>query len=97
MRATDVVGYTYSADTYHPDCVLDALRGRERLLLDALPTLAAGAPSVEDRLDAVAAAIGFDRYDERSFDSDDFPKVVFASQVESDEACGGCGEALVLR
>lgn len=35
-----------------------------------------------------------DRYDERTFDSDDFPKVVFRDQLSDGDTCGTCGEAL---
>jgi hypothetical protein len=37
---------------------------------------------------------GIDREDERTFDSDTFPKVVFADQIEGGEYCGGCGTEL---
>jgi len=33
--------------------------------------------------------------DEYSWDSDDFPKVVFADQIESDEYCGVCLEKIL--
>ena len=59
----------------------------------------------EDALDQIAAANGFDRHDEKSFDTDEFPKVVFASQIDSftddgyevcdDERCYCCGEELL--
>ncbi len=30
-------------------------------------------------------------YDETTFDSGDFPKVIFSSQLEDTEHCGACG------
>lgn len=53
--------------------------------------------STEGLLHAIAGQIrtthpSFDRYDERSFDSGDFPKVVFGNQVcdEGHDHCGAC-------
>lgn len=82
MHATDIVGYMFQVDIWHGPC---------------LPLLAMGVEnSVEDALDAIAVDRGVDREDERSFDSDEFPKVIFASQVEcTEERCGGCGESLL--
>jgi hypothetical protein len=73
VHATTVVGYTYAADTYCHDCIVDVI----------------------GPLDERAEALGIDTDDERSYDSDDFPKVVFASQVEDAEYCGSCHELLL--
>jgi hypothetical protein len=35
------------------------------------------------------------REDERSYDSGDYPKVVFADMVDDDEYCGSCQNRLV--
>jgi hypothetical protein len=48
----------------------------------------------EDLLDQCAGAMAIDREDEYSFDSGDFPKVIFASSVEDGECCGRCGNEL---
>ena len=45
----------------------------------------------EDVLDQCAGALAVDRWDETSYDSDEFPKVVFADWVD-EEVCGRCGE-----
>ena len=68
QRLTDVVGYTFRADLYCPGCAL--IVAAERPL----------ASSVEAQLDLIAVRSGMDRQDERSFDSGDFPKVLFRDQ-----------------
>lgn len=83
-HATDIVAYTYRADTYCPDCILFAMGATKRL-----PYL-----TVEGALDEVAGRENVDRQDEWTFDSDNFPKVVFSSQVEGVEFCGGCGREI---
>jgi hypothetical protein len=50
--------------------------------------------STEDNLHEIAAAFGIDWTDEDSFDSSEFPKVIFDSQLESDEYCGRCHRVL---
>lgn len=81
----DIVAYTYRADLYCPECIVDVaggILGRESAFhLD----------STESRLNALAKARGIDREDEATFDSDDFPKVVFRDQVEDENRCGECG------
>lgn len=84
MKAWTVVGYTYAADIYCTECVLKVYTGDENEW--ALDT--------EDRLDQYAETLGIDRQDEWTFDSGDFPKVVFADQDEGDH-CGLCHEALI--
>lgn len=84
-----ISAYTYQADLLCPSCVLDAMTtdGTKR------PGYAAAAlgRDPEQALDALAAVAMLDRYDEHSFDSDEFPKVVFADQVEPGDRCGACG------
>jgi hypothetical protein len=48
----------------------------------------------EEALDFLAQRRGIDRYDEHTFDSGDFPKVIFRDQVTDDDVCGVCGEKL---
>ena len=86
MKAFDIIAYQYRADTYCPDCIISEVMARRPG--DVAPALADMAP--EAGLDQVAEYLTLDRMDERSFDSDDFPKVVFASQVEDTEHCGHC-------
>lgn len=90
MHATDIVAYTYRADIYCPVCMVRS----------AIDTLNDGEPCGWGQLDPehclteLASKLGIDREDERSFDSDDFPKVVFGSQIEENERCGRCGEVI---
>lgn len=93
QHATDIVGYTYAADTYCPD---DMRAIAKRHTARPVPSL-----SVEVELDEWARMARIDRYDERSFDSDEFPKVIFADSAwdvagtEFADHCATCGSALV--
>ena len=99
MRSTDIVAYTYQAELLCPDCVLVAVDTYHLPNEDA-----------EGALDRAARLRGIDREDESSFDSDEFPKVVFADSIESyvtgrdpatgremwsGEHCGNCGEDII--
>jgi hypothetical protein len=83
-----IVGYTYRADNYCPTCVI------QRIVLNGKPVAVDTNANVENVLDRLADANGIDRYDESSFDSGDFPKVIFSTMVEDDEQCGECGAEL---
>jgi hypothetical protein len=89
-----VVGYTYRADLICPACVVDTYRARRRADGAQLDSIDATTRPAESFLDDYAAWRGIDRYCESSFDSDDFPKVVFRDQVEDGDTCGECGEFL---
>lgn len=82
MHATDIVGYDFNAEHWCPDCLLNAFGN----VLDR---------SAEDVLDREARALNINRHDERSFDQSEFPKVIFASQVDSDERCCKCHNSLI--
>lgn len=88
MHSYDVVGYVFQADILCPDC---AVRQTARSL---------SVESPDDYLDIpedwaeLAEVAGVDRFDESSYDSDTFPKIVFREQVEDDEYCGECGESV---
>jgi hypothetical protein len=97
-KSYDVVAYTYRADNFCPDCIVATL-GNERDV--ALASLL----GTEDALTALATLRGIDREDERSFDSGEFPKVVFRDQLgylyQADgvgasnvEHCASCGREL---
>ncbi|BDZ52795.1 hypothetical protein GCM10025867_50360 (plasmid) [Frondihabitans sucicola] len=79
MSATDIVGYTYKAENFTPERLVEELIVRGEL------APAARGMTVEEALDQLAAVDGIDREDEFSFDSDDFPKVIFESQVTEDD------------
>lgn len=91
MRVQDyqVAGYVYRADVYCPACAV-------REVLDARRLEGHGLSHVpSEALALVARFEGINVEDEYSFDSDDFPKVVFGYQAEDAEsACGRCGGAL---
>lgn len=89
MSSTDIVGYTFQAANHCASCI------REWAVHTGGFDPAATTP-LEIMLDELAVKAGIDRYEERSFDSGDFPKVIFDSQVEdTDERCEDCGEPLI--
>ena len=77
----EIIAYTYQADIYCPECVLE--------VMDYRPPQKS--VSTEQYLNEIASdpIYPINRNDEYSFDSDIFPKVVFSSQLE-DNFCGGC-------
>jgi len=83
-----ITAYVYKADIYCTDCIIEAM------LLAGEASPAARDMPVEDALDQIAAANAIDRQDEWTFDSDEFPKVVFSDDL-SGEHCGGCGGGIV--
>jgi hypothetical protein len=87
-----IVAYDYQATTYCWGCMREiAMRW------PGAPTEAeAEHMSTEDILDVIANRRGIDRYDERSFDSGEFPKVIFENQAcdELHEHCGDCTDDL---
>lgn len=84
-HATDIVAYTYKAEMLCPSCTLDALN---------VPASLRAEQSCESILETLAVAQGIDIFNERTFDSGDFPKVVFDSQIEpcGEADCPACGE-----
>lgn len=90
MHATDIVGYTFNAETLCPSC----MRRKAAFENEANGDNAEFTP-LDTLLTRWAARQGIvDMEDEHSFDSDDFPKVIFASSVEDRERCDGCNERL---
>jgi hypothetical protein len=88
---TMVVAYTYKADIWCPDCIVDEVckdQGIELWDYDyssaeiALDIIVEGNPEKFHK--------DFDRYDEYTFDSDEFPKAVFSTSMESFEYCCCC-------
>ena len=81
-----IVGYSYKAANYCNDCIVKEVAGitpKHYLTGDT-----------EYALSYIAKNMNIDRMDERTYDSDDFPKVIFADQVEDDETCSNCGQTL---
>lgn len=93
-----IVGYTFQADIFCPDHIAEEVR---RTLSADLwhPVDEDGGEYPWDAewiLDQWADLCDIDRYNEHTFDSDDFPKVIFSGQVEGTEYCGNadCEETL---
>lgn len=74
----DIAGYTYRAEQYTPKGLI------ERLIKFAAVPLPEGEITAESMLDQWAKAGGIDRQDETTFDSNEFPKVIFEDQAEGD-------------
>lgn len=104
MKAWTIVGYAFDADIYCDGiCILQALgeitpeqEKAATYVYDVTVPLFDGAATVEGALDVVATRRSIDRKDERSYDSGDFPKVIFASEEFPDYCprCAQCGGVL---
>jgi len=77
--STAPVLYTFRADTYTPQALVEHLVSIGEL------SPAARDMDVEEVLNQHAGANAIDRDDEESFDSDEFPKAVFEHQVTIDD------------
>lgn len=84
VRADVVSAYLFAGDLWHGRCLVDGMVAAGDL------SPAARDMDVEEVLDQHAGALGLDRGDEQTFDSETFPKVVFECQVESTDTCGAC-------
>jgi len=76
----EITAYTFNADIWCVRCVERRFE-RDHGIAPA---------HAEDMLDEYAEANGIDRMDESSFDSDDFPKVIFEIDLDGVEICGWC-------
>lgn len=90
MKSFAIVGYTFNAETLHPICMV------ERYIAGGVLSPGARGMSAEDALDQAAEVAGVNREDEYSYDSDEFPKVVFADSVDEVEYCDSCGMTIIL-
>lgn len=97
MRADRIVGYTFRADNWCTAHIVQQLPTGEGEAFDGWALAEGAAPmQPEDELDEIAAAFGIDRMTETTFDSDNFPKVIFAYQIDAlTERCGHCHELLI--
>ena len=77
--------YVYLAAIYCPGCVIEAMIVQG----DASPAARDMPP--ETVLDQCAYAMGIDRYDQATYDTDEFPKVAFFSD---DDTCYHCRSAI---
>lgn len=95
MKSWTIVGYVYQADIYCDACIVDAVTA-DGGAYDGWALAPSISMPTEHNLSEIAFAFGIDRTDERSFDSGNFPKVILAGMVESDdERCGACHESLL--
>lgn len=86
VHSTDIIAYAYNADIYCVDDIVSAIDGQAAV---------AGIQDVEAKLDYIARMLGFDRYNESSFDSGDFPKVCFANDDDTlNSSCGACHQRI---
>lgn len=81
-RSDDIVGYTYRAENYTPAGLI------ERMVRDGNLSPAARDMSAEDVLDQHAGACAIDRYEEHTFDSNEFPKVIFVYHMAAEPGRG---------
>jgi len=91
-KAWDIAAYTFQADIWCRHCMREYAVNE----IKGLGTYAGNAdllPS-EQAVKEWAVLTGINQGDESSYDSDDFPKAVFHSQVEDVEHCGQCGEEI---
>lgn len=93
MQSFAIVGYTYTADIYCPDCIGKQLSANYP---DALQSWRFDYVTTESDLNRAANLLELERMDEHTFDSDQFPKVIFADS-ECGEHCGNCHKPLVER
>lgn len=89
-----VSAYAFRAELLCAACVIPALPTGEGEPYDGWKLAPTVNMTTEANLDEVAMAFGIDRYDESSYDSDEFPKVVFGSDLADGEHCGACGTDL---
>lgn len=89
-RPDDIVGYTFRADLYCPYHIVAQLPTGPDEAFDGWALAPGVGMTVEENLNEIAYAFGFDRGDEASFDSGDFPKVVFRDALGDDDRCGEC-------
>ena len=88
-----IVGYTYRADTYCTNSECLPLATGEGEDFDGWNLAPGVYMATEDNLDEIASAFGIDRFNESSFDSDYFPKVILTGTCE-DAHCATCGAKL---
>lgn len=90
MKSYDVVGYIYNSDIYCSRCILTVV------VLTQPVHMSVVLEEAEVGLEKVAKILRVDRSNENTYDSDEFPKVIFADQVgSSDEVCAHCSQPLL--
>ncbi|WP_128646311.1 hypothetical protein [Rhodococcus sp. BS-15] len=85
-KSGTIAGYTYQAENYRPGDLVELLISAG----EAAPGARGMTP--EEVLDQIAGERGIERLDERTFDSNDFPKVILEDQVTEDDRATWYGE-----
>lgn len=96
--ASKVIGYAFQGDNYCPNCILVALyqayNDEPQSQHEMNKVTDVVNDTTEVNLDHMAIAIDIDRYNEATFNSFDFPKVLFSTNDNPEETCIECGEEL---
>lgn len=83
MGLGDIEAYMYQADLY---CGVDVLQQVMSRYAPNDPWI--DGASIEDQLNRYAERLGINRSDERTFDSEDYPKVVLSQHLNEPDDCG---------
>lgn len=95
MNASTIVGYTYRAENYCPDHIVAQLTANPGNSGHATARIGGGEiENVDAHLDLLARVAGINRKDEDTFDSGDFPKIIYVDQLDEAEACGVGGHPI---
>lgn len=93
MQPFDIVGYVYKADVYCTGCIVKEVAKDYSIVLDGsekdYPETYSTQPDFDRALNCLfmLTALGGDYDNEYSYDSDDFPKVIFNDQDEDNNCC----------
>lgn len=82
-KGDDIAGYTWKAENLCLSCITDQLSPCPQ------------GNTNEEKLDYLAEFFGVNRNDETSFDSEDFPKPIFISELDTENECSRCGAELL--
>ncbi len=82
-----ITGYIFQAEILCPTCTIRAVESEARY--DGWADASIPPMTAEDNLSEIASAFGIDRMNEHTFDSDDFPKVIFSTDDDG-ETCDHC-------
>lgn len=83
----EITGYVFKAETFCPRCL------KRKMYVDGFIDKTLKSQSTEDMLDLLADDLKVNRNDEWTFDSDNFPKVIFKSDSELiPDFCNACNK-----
>lgn len=91
LHATAIVGYSYQADNHCVECIRGLAKARTLVL--GSETSWGDSGTAEEILSEWAFFAKIDPYGDN--DTGDFPRVIFASDVQGKEYCGSCREPLI--